>query len=115
MHGHVKTYAKIGVILVAVLIVLGYSYGRTRDIVAGPRIEVMAPKVETPVSNSLIQIEGRATNVAFLTLNGREIFTDEMGYFKETVLLSYGYNILTIYARDKFGRGVEKTIELVYN
>ncbi len=39
---------------------------------------------------------------------------DEKGNFKEEILLSSGYNAITIKASDKFGRNTEKIIEVIY-
>ena len=39
---------------------------------------------------------------------------DEKGNFEEKLLLSYGYNIMTIEGWDKFGRETKETIEMVY-
>jgi hypothetical protein len=47
-------------------------------------------------------------------LNDRQIFVDKDGTFNEELLLSPGYNVWTIQAKDKFGRIVTKKIELVF-
>ena len=47
-------------------------------------------------------------------MNDRQMFTDEEGEFSEKLLLSYGYNIITVKAKDRFGRETKKTLELIY-
>ena len=47
-------------------------------------------------------------------MNDRKIFIDQQGNFKEKILLSYGYNIITMKANDKFGRNTKKKLELIY-
>jgi hypothetical protein len=59
-------------------------------------------------------VVGEAKNVSYLSLNGRQIFTDESGTFSEKLLLPYGYTIMTLKARDRFGRSRTYTLELVY-
>jgi hypothetical protein len=44
----------------------------------------------------------------------KELRADESGAFDERVLVSPGYNLITIAAEDKFGRMEEKKIEIVY-
>ena len=55
-----------------------------------------------------------AKNIKDISLNDRKIFIDEQGNFKEQLLLSYGYNVFKIKANDKFGRSVEKIVEIIY-
>ncbi len=66
------------------------------------------------VEHSLINIEGVAKNISHISMNDRQMFTDEEGEFSEKLLLSYGYNIITVKAKDRFGRETKKTLELIY-
>jgi hypothetical protein len=61
----------------------------------------------------LIEIQGRARNIAYINLNGTQMFTDKNGYFDEKLLLSPGYNVVTLDATDKFGKKTEKKMELI--
>ncbi|MEK7179147.1 MAG: hypothetical protein AAB727_02750 [Patescibacteria group bacterium] len=114
MNTKAKTYARLILFLIAALIVLGYAYGRTENLLRGPDISLVEPANGETVAEPLAEITGIIRNASFITLNGRQIYTDESGFFKEFVLLSYGYNVLLLEARDKFGRSTKKTIELVY-
>jgi hypothetical protein len=103
-------------IILVVLIaggIIGYSYYQSRNLIKGPQISLTSPVVGTTVENPLVSIEGTAKNISFITLNDRQIFVDNEGTFKEELLLSPGYNIWQIAAKDKFGRIVNKKIELV--
>ena len=108
---------KLPLILV-VIFFLGigmYALSKTNGIVSGPILEITSPINGESVDNSIILVRGRADRISTLFLNGRKIYTDESGNFSENVLLSYGYNNITISANDKFGREIIKVLELVLN
>lgn len=98
----------------AFAVLFGYAAFRAKDLVLGPRLEIASPSSGAVIDESLVEIQGEAKNISFLTLNGNKIFTDEEGFFKEKLLLSYGYNVITVAAKDRFGRVNTKTIQLVY-
>lgn len=108
---YIKT---IGISVIAVLIV-GYSLFSARHLIEGPRISLVSPSNGQIFTDPLIQIDGVAKNIAFISLNDRPIFIDEQGNIKEKLLLTPGYNIIKLYARDKFSREVIKHLEVVLN
>lgn len=110
----VKRLLKIWVTLGVIVIILGYGIFQAKNLIAGPMIEVSSPVNGAAVGESLIEIHGTAKHISFLTLNGDKIYTDESGAFREKILLSYGYNIMTLEAKDRFGRKVTKTLQLIY-
>ena len=79
----------------------------------GPKISIDAPSNGEVVRNSYLEVRGQAFNVASLSLNGRPVYTDEAGNFKEGLLLSAGYNIIELIATDKFGRMKKEKREVV--
>jgi len=109
-----KLYLKIFIIAIVVSSILGYAYLRTKDLIGGPQVNIHSPEDGTTVDNALIVIRGTAKNISSITLNDRQIFTDEQGRIQEEILLIYGYNILEIKVRDRFGREAVETLELVY-
>jgi len=105
---------KIITISIILLFLFGYTTYEIQRVLFGPKIEILSPANGSLVSNSLTEVSGNAKNIKDISLNDRKIFIDEEGNFKENLLLSYGYNAFTIKATDKFGRGEEKTIEVIY-
>ena len=106
---------KNAIYLFFVVAIVGYALYNSRIFIAGPQIEIFAPQSGVTIEESpLVLIEGEARNIAFIELNNRKINTNEENRFSEPVLLYPGYNIITILARDKFDRRIEKQIELVY-
>jgi hypothetical protein len=97
------------------IIIIGYALYNSRIFIAGPQIDILRPQNgETITESPLIRVQGEARNIAFMELNNKQIDTNEESKFNEPVLLYPGYNVITIFAKDKFGRTVEKQIELVY-
>ena len=105
---------KIAASALLFLAVLGYGVYEARNLIAGPQLSIFSPTDGDMTPFEITDIQGQAHNISFISLNGREIFIDEEGFFSEKVALSPGYNPITIYARDKFGREREKKLELVY-
>ncbi|MCR4283751.1 MAG: hypothetical protein NUV64_00330 [Parcubacteria group bacterium] len=96
------------------IIVAGYSYYEVKDFITGPKIEITSPKNGEVINQSFIEVQGTTKNISKLFLNDRQIFTDEKGIFNEELLLSLGYNIIEVKARDRFERETKKTLEIIY-
>jgi hypothetical protein len=89
-----------------------YVLFQARFLIAGPQIFVKAlPDVQT---ERLIVLEGQAKNIVHMTLNGRQIFTDKDGNFKEALVLENGYTVATLQAEDRYGRKTDHTETFVF-
>lgn len=91
-----------------------YAYLQSQEFLRGPVVSVTNPRNGDTATEEMVVVEGEVENVAYITLNGRQIFADSEGVFREKLLLLPGYNIITIEAEDKFNRETTETIELVY-
>lgn len=103
--------------VIVVVIVIGlsvYGYLQSREYLEGPVVVIDEPANGSASAATRTTLRGSARNVSFLTLNGRQIFTDERGRFREPLLLHEGYNIATLEAKDRFGHVETKRLELVY-
>lgn len=110
----ISSILKISSILGAILIVGGYAYLTSENFIAGPSVDINQLSNGMTVTDPLLTIKGVASQISFINMNDRKIFTDQDGLFKEEVLLYPGYNVITIAAQDRFNRKVEKTLEVVY-
>lgn len=100
---------------VVIFLSLGlYAYLQSREFLQGPVLNIQTPENGALATTSFSALQGTARNVSFLTLNGSQIFTDEQGRFREPLLLSEGYTIMLLEARDRFGHTATKKLELVY-
>ena len=96
------------VALFAVIMIFGYE--KMSFILKG--VEIQATLEQNPQS-SLAVIKGNAMKATYLSLNGREIFIDKEGNFSESISMLPGFSIVTLDARDKFGKTAEKKFEVV--
>ena len=113
MNRNALSKLKIALISTLGLTILGYSLFQAQKLISGPIIEIYTPQNGATYNQTLIEIDGRARNVSYLNLDNRPIFTDKNGYFKEKLLLSPGYNIIKLDAKDKFNTYREKTLQVV--
>lgn len=116
INTHTLTLGKIlriiGVLLLAALLVW-YVHFQARNLLAGPSIALDDTHGVLHHERS-ITLTGTAHNIVRLTLNGREIHTNEAGAFREVLVLENGYTIMTLEAQDRFGRTTTHTEEYVY-
>jgi len=106
-----STLAYFGVILIVGLIMLYVGY-QARFIIAGPTVNIHTD--DSISTERTITLEGQAYNIVSIDLNGRTIYTDERGYFKETLVLENGYTIATVRAKDRYGRTTTESRSFVY-
>ena len=108
-----RSVFKVGVIIILIGGFVFYGLYKSKDFLTGPKIIIESPANGQTVSNSYLEIKGAAKNVSLLYLNGRQIFTDKNGIFKENLLLARGYNIIEVSAKDKFNREIKLKREVV--
>ena len=76
-----KNIAKIGIIILIVAVIAGYSYFKFHDLLAGPIITLYSPTDGTSLNKELVMVKGKAERISTIFLNGRKIFTDRQGAF----------------------------------
>lgn len=99
-------------ILLGTLLAL-YILFQARFVILGPRVWIDSPMDGAVVTEPIITLSGRASNAAWLTLNGTQIYTDQEGLWSEKLPLSEGPSIMTVRVRDRFGRESEKRITII--
>lgn len=95
--------------------ILLYGIARASSYVRGPSVTLVSPADGETVRDKAVVLEGLAERIATLTANGRTIFTDEHGNFRERLLLPPGYSILQLVATDRFGRTTTIRRQIVIN
>ena len=106
---------KYWLLVISLVLLVAYSLYQARAVLIGPKIWIENPQDGETVREPLITIEGRSSNIAWISLNGRQIFTDEFGDWKEKLIVATGTSIMTVEARDRFGRETRKSIKVVLN
>jgi hypothetical protein len=96
------------VALFAIIMIFGYE--KMSFIFNGIKIEAV---LEQKDGSSLSVVSGNASKATYITLNGREIFIDKEGNFSELIAMLPGFSIVTLEAKDKFGKTAEKKFQIV--
>ena len=91
-------------------IIIIFAYIKTDFLVKGIKIEAA---IDLKNSSSLVEVKGNAQNSIYLSLNGREIFIDREGNFSELVKLLPGFSIISLEAKDQFGKTDKKQFKVV--
>ncbi len=99
-------------ILLLALVLAGYIFYQSRNVLEGPEIMLSSPENGAVIADPYIAIAGVAQNISFISLNDLPISIDERGNFSEMILLAPGYNIITLYARDRFKKETTVTREV---
>lgn len=95
------------------MLLLAYLVFQARFLLQGPII-ALDNEPSTLQSERVVMLSGSVKNITRLTLNGRQIFTNELGYFDEALVLENGYTIATLAATDRYGRETNVTRPFVY-
>ena len=94
------------------ILLIFYALFEARALILGPYIKINQPQNEATLNDPLVVVEGESDNISWISLNGRQIFTDEKGNWSEKLLVSPGLSIITLRARDRFGRETEEEIRV---
>ena len=84
-------------------ILLLYVVFQARHVLQGPIITLIDEPAHLTTAPT-ITLSGTTENIVSLTLNGKSIYTNDAGAFTETLVLPYGYTIMTLTAKDRYGR-----------
>jgi uncharacterized protein YfaP (DUF2135 family) len=114
MRDKIRANLKIFVMLTISLAIISYAYFETAQVLRGPVIEIGNPTNGYSSTESAVEITGKVKNVSYMFMNGRPIFADSSGNFKEGVILSPGYNSIYIEATDRIGKTKFEMLEMVY-
>ncbi len=109
----VEIKPKYALIIILFALLVSYSLWEARFLILGPRVSITSPQDGQVVSDPLLVMTGKAKNIAWITLNDHQIFTDENGRWSEELIVSTGTSIMTVKARDRFGRETAKSVQIV--
>ncbi len=96
------------VLIVLACCVAAYGAYEARFLVAGPSVVIDTPTTGSATSSARVMISGSASHIAFLSINDVQAFTDTSGHFSKEVSLPPGHAVITVAAKDRFGRSVSR-------
>ena len=93
-----------------IAVVVGYGLFEARRIIQGPVITILTPINGSATSTNALSITGRAENISFLTIEDKPAYTDGAGNFAVTLSPPPGLAVITVAARDRFGRSASRSV-----
>lgn len=96
------------------VVVLGYGGWSFRHMFHGPQIVLESP-TDGASTDGKVTISGYAKDAIHTTIDGRTLYIDASGHFNEEIVLPKGPAIITLYAKDRFGRETTKEVRLYAN
>ncbi|MDQ5957073.1 MAG: hypothetical protein QG614_44 [Patescibacteria group bacterium] len=90
-------------IITAISAVVIYSFFKLYSLYSGPSIEIDSPQNGEKV-DKVFTVTGRIQRADKIYLFDREIWTDQDGYFKESVVSSDKYTPINISASNRWGK-----------
>lgn len=108
-----RTLLLYTLVLFGVTAFIVYVLFQARFILEGPQI-LLTSETSTAQTERIVTLEGQVRNIVRMSLNGRQIYTDKYGNFKEALVLENGYTIATLQAVDRYGRTRSLTQQFVH-
>lgn len=88
----------------AIAVLFAYVWVQYQSFAGAPGLEIFSPKDGVVVQKPDIDVEGKTSSNSTLTLNGQNVGLSQEGYFKTSVQLSEGVNVLTFVAVNEVGK-----------
>jgi hypothetical protein len=110
----IKKYVGVG-LLAGLFVFIGlYTVWETKSLSKGVNLQLSGITDGASVSSDVVSLQGSAFHASHITIDGREIEVDKDDNFTEELVLSPGYNIITVEARDKFNKKTQNTYRVFY-
>ena len=93
----------------ALALLLIYGLVKAYPLLSGPAIHLDSPAAYATLPDGFVTVSGTALRTATLTLNSGVLLIDENGRFSPSLTLPSGDAILSLTARDRFGRAVSES------
>lgn len=101
-------YIKIPFFLLIAVFVVSRFY----PLLSKVPIRISSIENGSSINEGIVNVSGRAKKATNLYINGKNVSVTKAGEFEEPIALPAGYNIVTVEAKDKFGKLSSKTIEI---
>ncbi len=111
---NIKKFLGFGVLIGLFVFIVAYSIFQTRSLAKGVDLLVSGITDGEIFNGSILTLSGQATHAKHIKINGREILVDQNDNFSEELVLSPGYNIITVEAEDKFDKKTGETYRVFY-
>jgi len=106
-------FIRLITISVFLIIIIGYAILRSSPYFRGPDIKIFQPINGSVIASTTLTIIGQVFRVNSFTINSNPIQIDELGNFKETMIVFPGINIISFTVTDQFKRTVQKELRIL--
>lgn len=104
---------RIFIVLLFFFLVLGYLVYQLNFIIRSPELIILDPREAiSSIQAESVTIYGKTRGGARLTMNGRDVYVDDEGNFRETILLHEGINTFTFEVSTRFSKKNEKIMTI---
>jgi hypothetical protein len=100
-------------IAVVLIVLLGYGLLKAEPLLVGPTLSLSTPTDGAHFPDGMVTVAGNAKRATQLTLNGAPLLSDQNGSFETALAFPKGTSILTIVAKDRFGKTITNTRTIV--
>lgn len=104
-------FSRLATLLVLVLLVI-YGLVKGFPILSGPDIVIDTPAPYATLQSHELVLTGTAVRTDTLLLNDAVLLIDENGRFSTSLTLPSGGAILSLTARDRFGRSITERLSV---
>lgn len=95
-----------------ILVILGYIAFQYSSYFFGPRLEVLGPKENAVVVNSIVEVSGNTDPYATVLINGEEAYVQLDGTFRKTLYLFQGKKQIVVTSKNRNGKETKKIINV---
>ena len=107
-RGFVEVRFVIGFFVLLLIAIGTFGFSRAYSLILGPSVTISSLASE----NGRVTIKGSVARHTHFSINDRSVTPEQNGVFTEHLFVSSGHTIMSLYARDRFGREIEKKISL---
>jgi len=105
----------LGLFILFLILVVWYFWHEIKFLIKAPELEVYQPPADITINQENFEIIGKTNPVAYLTVNGQEVYIDREGNFKKEIELSAGVNTIKIEAKNRFGKTNTIIRRIIFN
>lgn len=109
----IKTILERGILSILFLGVVFFAFNRLSALRKGPEVTLDSLVSGASIDSLITPISGTALRTRELRINGQEIFLNRDLRFEETLVLVPGFNVIEIFAEDRFGKQKTATFEIM--
>ncbi len=89
-----------------------YGLFAARGVMFPPKLKVLSPKNYSTFNATKVAVSGITDPSLAVWIGGKNVQSDESGFFEEILYVHPGYNEIGILVKNKFGRESKKILKL---